>query len=70
MLTYLYNISILTPSSKDPVKSAPKKLYPKASVINVDDNNDDKLESAGDDKEEELSTYYYLNDEKKILTYT
>jgi len=47
---------ILTQGLKVPVKAVPKKVYPKASVIEVDDDDDDdRPESAAEDEEDELS---------------
>jgi hypothetical protein len=66
-LAYLRHISLLTSSSKVPTQAAPKKTYPKASVIDVHDDDDDKVESAAEDEEDELSTYYYLSHEKEHL---
>jgi len=42
-----------------PAKAAPKKITPKASVIEVDDD-DETLESASEDEEAELSTFFLL----------
>lgn len=53
MLTYLRDISILTFSSQVPAKAAPKKVNPKPTVIDVDDDDSD-MESAGEDEEAEL----------------